>query len=200
MSQYLDDKKKIDIFFNALAGEWPHPTQIILVGGAVVLLKTGKRVTEDLDFEVSFSRGPDKDKFFQAISRVREETGIHFQFAESIERWSQISFLDYRDHLELYKRYGSIQVYLLEATYYALTKVVRYLDQDISDLVAVLRKEKPDPVRLAALWQRALKESPLSGKIYQTRKQMHDFFKTNGRKIWGDSFQSEKILPMFEVK
>ena len=160
----------------------------------------GSRVTEDVDFEVSLPEIPEKDKFFQAISQVKQETGIGFQFDESIERWSQISFLDYREHIQLYKCYDSIRVYLLEVTYYALTKVVRYLSQDVTDLMTVLQKEKPDPVELAQLWHKALKASPLSEKIYQTKKQMHDFFKTNGRKVWGDSCPLEKILPMFEFK
>ena len=200
MSQYLDSKKKIDIFFESLASQWPYPTRIILVGGAVALLVGGCRVTEDIDFEVSLPDIPEKDKFFQAISQVKQETGIGFQFDESIERWSRISFLDYRNHIKFYKRYGTITVYLLEISYYTLTKVVRYLSQDITDLMTVLQKEKPDPLELANLWHRALQESPLSEKIYQTKRQMHDFFKSNGRKIWGNSCPLEKILPMFEFK
>jgi len=198
MKKFLTSKT-LDLFFKTLSEEWPHPTEILLLGGAAGLVVGSSRPTRDIDFEVSFaSKHADREGFESAIQRIQERIGIDAQFSEDVSRWSMISFLDYSKHRKPFKRYGKIKVFFLDPPYWSIGKVSRYWDQDIRDMIFVFSKYKVDPMRLARLWQKALKESPLSDRLFSTKKQMHDFFKTNGRKIWGNSCPLEKILPLFE--
>lgn len=188
----------LDLFFKRLSEEWPHQTKILLIGGAASLVMGGERPTRDVDFEVSFAlKDIDREGFETAIQRIQEKTGIDAQFSETVERWSMISFLDYSKHRRPFKRYGKINVSFLDPLYWSIGKVSRYWDQDIQDMIFVFSKYKVDPTRLAQLWKRALKESPLSDRLLGAKKQMHHFFKTYGPKIW-KGIPLEKILPLFE--
>lgn len=187
----------IDLFFNTLAKEWPHPTEILLIGGAVALIMGSHRTTEDIDFEASLDSKRKWEDFQATIEKIKENLGIRVQFAESIERWSMISFLDYTKHRVPYKRYGKIKVSFLEPAYWGIGKVSRYLDQDIQDMILVFSKGKADPLHLAKLWRRALEKSPVSSRLFNVKKQMHHFFKTYGPEIWKDA-PLDKILPLFE--
>lgn len=187
----------IDLFFGTLAKVWPHPAEILLIGGAVALIVGSNRTTEDIDFEATLGPGSKWEDFQAAIEKVKANLRIRVQFSESIERWSMISFLDYGKHRVPYKQYGEIRVSSLEPPYWGIGKVSRYLDQDIQDMILVFSKEKVDPVHLAHLWRKALKESPASSQRFNVKKQMADFFKTYGRKIWKD-VPLNKILPLFD--
>ena len=187
----------IDLFFGTLAKEWPHATEILLIGGAVALIVGSNRTTEDIDFEAALGSGSKWEDFQRAIEKIKEKLGIRVQFSESIERWSMISYLDYAKHRNPYKRYGKIKVAFLEPAYWSIGKVSRYLDQDIQDMVLVFSKEKTDPLRLARLWRKALNESPVSTQLFNVKKQMHHFFRTYGPKIWKD-IPLEKILLLFQ--
>ena len=188
----------IDRFFQTLAAEWPHPTQILLIGGAVALIVGSNRTTEDIDFEATLDRGARWEDFEATLRKIEEGLKIRLQFSESIERWSMISFLDYTRHRVPYKRYGKINATFLKPSYWAIGKVSRYLDQDVQDMVLVFLKDKTDPVRLAKLWRRALDESPDSSQLFNVKKQMSHFFKTHGPGIWGKSLPLDKILPLFK--
>jgi len=198
MKKFLTPKT-LDLFCKTLSEEWPHPTEILLLGGAVGLVAGSNRPTRDIDFEVSFvSRHADWEGFESVIRRIKGKIGIDAQFSENVERWSMISFLDYSKHRRPFKRYGKINVFFLDPSYWSIGKVSRYWDQDIQDMIFVFSKYKVDPIRLARLWQKALKKSPRSDCLFSTKKQMHDFFKTYGQKIWGRSCPLEKILPLFK--
>ncbi len=191
--------KTLGLFFKALAEEWPHPAEILLLGGAAGLVVGNNRPTRDVDFEVSFaSKRAGRKRFQSAVRRATERTGIDAQFSENVARWSMISFLDYSKHRKPFKRYGKIRVSFLDPPYWSIGKVSRYWDQDIRDMIFVFSKVPVDPVRLARLWERALKESPLSDRLFGVKTQMCNFFKTYGRKIWGRSCPLEKILPLFQ--
>jgi len=189
--------KTIDLFFETLAKEWPHPTEILLIGGAVALIVGSGRITEDIDFEATLHSRQKWNRFQETISKIKEKLGIRVEFNESIERWSMISFLDYTKHRIQYKRYGKIKVMYLDPVYWGIGKVSRYLDQDIKDMILVFSKGKTDPLQLARLWQKALKQSPASSRLFNVRNQMADFFKTYGPKIW-KKIPLDEIMPLFE--
>lgn len=189
----------IDLFFETLSKEWRYSAAILLVGGAVALIMGGERPTLDIDFEVSITSKPGKwEDFARKASEVKEKLGIGIQFSESAERWSQISFLDYGKHRRPYKKYGKITVNVLEPAYWSIGKVSRYWQRDIEDMQSVFLKEKPDPVQLAQLWLKALKDSPASTTLFGVKKQMRHFFETSGPKIWGKALPLVKILALFE--
>jgi hypothetical protein len=185
----------IDSFFTCLSKKWPHPTRIIISGGAASLVMGGRRPTLDIDFEVDFSKAKNvsKEEFQEAIKKTMEATAIKAQFSEDIQRWSEISFIDYRGHLKAYKDFKSISVYILDAKYWSIGKISRYWDQDIQDMLAVFKKERVDPIDLLTIWKAALSDSCLSSKLNPTKKHILHFFTTFGRKIWIGKYPGEKI-------
>lgn len=158
----------------------------------------GVRPTLDVDFEVRFrSAKATWEDFTAAVRGVTANTGIGAQYAESVERWSPLTLLDYRRHTRRVKRFGAIDVRVLEPAYWSIGKMGRYWDQDVQDMLAVFRRHKPDPLALARLWHRAIRRSPKSTQLALARRQALHFFGTFGRKIWGSSFSMEPIQRVF---
>ena len=190
--------KDIDRFFETLSKEWRYPAEILLLGGAVALIIGGKRPTLDIDFEVSVISKPERlEDFVNKAIEIKDRIGVDIQFSESIERWSQISFLDYNRHKRPYKKYGKISVKILEPAYWSIGKVSRYWLRDIEDMELVFSKEKPDPIYLARLWLKALEKSPVSTALFGVKKQMRHFFENSGPKICGKDLPLPKILSLF---
>lgn len=185
-------------FFSALAKNWEGPVRILLLGGSAAQIYGGVRPTIDVDFEaVLLDSSNNWEAFEKAVHSTENQTGIAAQFSENIDRWSQISYLDYRDHLRKVKNYNQIQVYLLNPYYWSIGKVTRFLDADIQDMVSVFQKQNIDPLKLGKLWLKALQESPRSTELFITKKNALHFFKSFGKKIWGSSFQEEKVSKIF---
>jgi hypothetical protein len=135
--------------------------------------------------------------FEKAVHQAESETGIGTQFSENIDRWSQVSYLDYRKHLKKYKKFQQIEVFLLNPYFWSIGKITRYWDSDIQDMIAVFKKEKVDPVQLAKLWRQALQQSPRSTELFLTKQHVVQFFTTYGARIWGDSFSLLDIKKFF---
>lgn len=193
--------KDLERFFEDLASRWPHPTTILLTGGAGAFVLGGSRPTDDVDFEVRFHKPETSWEAFAAeVKNTSEQTGIGAQYAESIDRWSQITLLDYRDHTTLVKRYGAIEVRVLNPLYWSIGKISRFYDQDAQDLIAVFRQHQPDPIAVARLWARTLRESPRSTQLKLTLDHALYFFKMHGKAIWGEAFSMASIQEVFSPK
>lgn len=194
------NKEKVEHFFRELSKEWKHPVEISLLGGAAALLMGGARPTLDVDFEVRFlSEKASWEKFQQAVQRVTQKTGLGAQCAESIERWSQLTLMDYRKHTKPVGVFGAIRVRILEPEYWSIGKVGRYWDQDVQDMLVVFKRHKPDPMKLARLWAKAIAKSPKSTQLALVRRQALHFFQTFGKQIWGDPFPLESIQKLFQL-
>lgn len=188
-------------FFDALARRWHHPTTVILVGGAASFVFGGVRPTQDIDFEVRLKDPTASwETFDAAVQAARDETAIHVQYSESVERWSQLAFLDYRKHTRPFKRFGALDVRVLDPLYWSIGKIGRYWDQDIKDLIAVFQRHHTDPVALATLWHEVLRRSPKSTQLASVRRQALHFFETHGPRIWGSALPLERIRTLFSVK
>ena len=193
-------RKHLRQFFRALGEAWPHKTTVLVTGGAAALLLGGARPTDDVDFEVRFhTSGASWEAFTTAVQRVSESTKIGAQYAESIDRWTQITLLDYRSHAQRMGRFGAIEVRLLDPIYWSIGKVSRYEDRDIQDLIAVFRRHQPDPAAVARLWHRALRKSPKSTHLRLTLKQALHFFRTHGKRIWGPRFSLATVEAMLSA-
>src|SRR6266478_1229456 len=108
---------EIDRFFLLLSKTVHFPAKVILTGGAVAVLEGSSRVTRDLDFQIVFSARSSADRrlFQEAIERTSQSTGIAAQYDEAIEKWSSIAWPRRRPVSRLYKRFGSVEVHLLDA-------------------------------------------------------------------------------------
>ncbi len=186
-----------DQFFSVLAETWNSPVKVLLLGGSAAQVYGGARPTFDVDFETALlEKSQNWEDFEKAVQQAEEQTGIGAQFSENIDRWSQVSYLDYRDHLKKYKEYNKIKVSLLTPPYWSIGKITRYLDSDVQDMMAVFSAEKVDSFKLAKLWLQALQKSPQSTELFITKKNAVHFFESNGEKIWGPSFPKDKIMAL----
>lgn len=183
-----------DLFFTELAKQGPSSVKVLLLGGSAAQIYGGVRPTLDVDFEaLLMDKTQAWEDFEAAVHRAEQITGIGAQFSENVERWSQISYLDYHKHLRKYKNFQKIAVYLLDPYYWSIGKITRYLDSDIQDMVQVFKKEKVEQVKLAKLWHKALTESPRSTELFIMKKNVIHFFDSFAASVWGRTLDREKI-------
>ncbi len=191
--------QEIDRFFRTLAKQSDEPLKVILTGAAAGAVWGHVRPSVDIDFAIELTRGNERtwQKVEEALQKTVKLAGIPANYAQDIDRWGQISLLDYKKHITLYKRFGSVAVYTLDPAYWSIGKITRYLDPDIKDLVAAFSRSKID-VRLAVrIWGEALRQSPPSTERFQFRQHVEDFMQTYGRRIWGKKFVSGPALKEF---
>lgn len=196
------NKKQIDRFFRvfdrAISAEAAirQKIKVILTGAAAGVLLGGNRPSIDIDFAIS-ADNKYLDRIEEAIKKASDITGTPANFSEDIDRWSQITFLDYKKHVIPYKSFGVTEVYILSPLYWSIGKVTRYLDPDVDDLVMVLKNNSVSSLELARLWGKALRKSPRSAASFLFRTHVEHFFKTYGFIIWGKEFDQNKCLRAF---
>lgn len=188
------NRKQIDRYFELLAKLYTKKCRIILTGAAAGALYGRVRSTVDIDFA---AKTRDWELFSRAVSQASARTGIVAQYAEDIDRWSMITLLDYDKHLRVYRRIGSIEVCLMEPRYWAIGKLSRYLDSDVQDISKVFKKTKTTWRSMATLCGKALKRSPKSTACFLFKRQVEDFFKRFGKRVWGKAFDPEKAIAQF---
>ena len=194
--------KQIERFFKTLARELGAPATVILTGAAAGSLWGHLRPSLDIDFAIrpTQARRTHWATIEEAVERTVRLTGIRANYAEDIERWSPISFLDYQRRTHLYRRFESLQVRLIDPAYWSIGKVSRYLDPDIRDLVAVLKRQRLSVNRLVRLWARAIRSSPRSPALTQCRRQVEHFLRAFGRTVWGTDFEPERAIARFHLE
>ena len=171
------NKKNIDDFFSKLgqnSNKVKGGMKIFLTGCAAGNLLGGARPSLDIDFAVRCDK-----KYFadaqDAIERTSAVSGVAVNFSEDIDRWSQITFLDYKRHAIPYKRFGRVIVMLLEPAYWSIGKIARYLDPDVDDLVRVFRKQRVPALKLAKLWGKALAKARVQARLLALKRMLNIF-------------------------
>lgn len=189
----------LDRFFRSLAGRLSCPVRLILTGGGEALLLGGARPTGDLDFGIVVA--PRYDEQWPAVERAigdaSAETGIPVQYATDIDRWSAVSIPPKRRRTRALRRIGRLSVHLLAPACWAVYKLTRYLDSDLADLRAVLRRQRVPWRTLAILCGESLRASPRSTQLQLFRRQVEHFFRTEGRSVWGARFQADAAIQAF---
>ena len=188
------NKRQVDRYFSALSKLYPKSCRVILTGAAAGALYGRVRATMDVDFAAQTG---DWEGFSKAVQEMGLRTGIIAQYAEDIDRWSSITLLDYRKHTYLYRRFGRIEVRLMEPPYWAIGKLARYLDSDTHDMAKVFKKTRTPWKDVATIAGRALKQSPRSTVCFLFRKQSEDFFSQFGKNIWGGNFEPNEAILLF---
>ncbi len=196
--------RQINHYFKTLTLFFNEPCEIVLTGAAAGAIYGRVRASLDIDFalKIKTRSASQKEKswheFELAVKKVSEATGIVAQYAEDIDRWSSITFLDYWEHTKRFKRFGKIEVKLLNPCYWAIGKLTRYLDPDMRDLIEVLKKTKTSWKELTRVLGLALRKSPKSTACFLFRRQVEDFLGAFGKQIWGSSFESQKAISLFQ--
>lgn len=192
-------KEQVHEFFEVLSRELDRPARVILIGAAAGALWGSVRPSQDVDFEIQLVK-PDasaKSNFQVVVQRTVERTGMQANYGEEIGRWGMISLLDYRRHTSLYRRFGKLEVRLLDPVYWAIGKLDRYVQSDVQDMETVLRSRKSPPDHAVRVWGRALRESPLSEAGLLFRKHVEHFLRTHGRTIWSRGFDPAEAIRAF---
>ncbi len=196
-------KQEVIRYFRILSRIYHRPCRIILTGAALGTIYGGVRATFDIDFALKLkSRSRQKKEedwqmFTEAAKKISARTGIAAQYAEDIDRWSSITYLDYEKHTRLFRKFGSIEVRVLDPPYWAIGKLTRYLVPDVRDLIQVLKKTKTSWQNLIKIAGHALRKSPKSTACFLFRKNVEDFIKSYGVQIWSRRFDSEKAINYF---
>lgn len=191
--------KEIERFFRRLAQELDEPVVVILTGAAAGSLMGNIRSSADIDFAIEPQQKQARRwwEIETALRRTTEKTGITAQYARDIDRWGMISLLDYRKKAVPFRKFGRVEVRLLTLPYWAIGKFSRFLEIDVEDLIAVLKKSKTNPAVLAKTLGKALRASPPSSQRFQFREHVEFFLRRFGRKIWGSSFNATKAIAAF---
>ena len=185
----------IHSFFEDLDRRLAEGVQVVLTGGAAAILQGTSRATFDIDFELRLKRGGNWDRVQQAIAETSTATGITAQYGEDIDRWSSIAMPGRESRL--YKRFGKVEVRLLNPSLWAIGKLARYLSSDVEDLRIVLKRTKTQPKALAKVWGKALGTSPASSSQATFRKQVENFFTQYAREIWGAAADATELNRLF---
>jgi hypothetical protein len=183
-------------FFRALAPKLPCRVKLVLTGGGEALLLGGSRPTRDLDFGLTVGERfwPEVETAVADASRV---TGVAVQYSQDIDRWSSIAIPARHRRTRPFRRLGRLSVHLLDPGCWAVYKLARYLESDVEDLRAVLKRERVWGVRLARLCGESLRTSPRSPALFAFRKHVEHFFREHGRFVWGKRVDSEGMIAAF---
>src|SRR5690349_17309908 len=101
-------RRQIDKFFQLFSEQLTRPARIILTGASAGAVWGSVRPSVDIDFGIILAAAKHRqwEVVEAAIKRTVAVTGIRANFAENIDRWGQVSLMDYRRHTLPYKRFG----------------------------------------------------------------------------------------------
>ena len=190
-------------FFEDLNLRLDHPVRILLTGGAAAILQGVDRATFDIDFEIALKMVAGKstasldawDAIQKAIAETARSTGITPQYAEDIDQWSSIALPAKKNRL--YRRFGKIELRILDPGLWAIGKLARYLSTDIQDLRTVLKTPRTKSKATVKLWGTALGISPASSSQGTFRKQVEGFLDQYAREIWGAEEDPSDLKRLF---
>src|SRR5438034_1055496 len=148
------------------------PARCTLTGGSEAMLLGGTRPTGDLDFELALPPGCARlwRAVEEAVAAAAAETAVTVQYSADIDRWSSITVPTAKRRTRLRRRVGRVAVHLLEPRCWAVYKLARYLDADVEDLRAVLRRQRVPSLGLARLCGESLRASPRSTQLFLFRQ------------------------------
>src|SRR5207302_6161350 len=182
-----------------LAARIDFRIQVILTGGAVAVLEGSGRVTRDLDFQIVFSSRSAhiRQAFQEAVERTSQITGISAQYDESIESWSSIAWPRRKPRSRLYKRFGKVEVHLLDTLLWSIGKLGRYLSSDVADLAMVLKRTRIRAREAVQAWGEALGRSPASSAQPLFKRQVLHFLQQYGKSLWGKRIRVDALEKLF---
>ncbi len=191
--------KQIKHFFEVLSDQLQAPATIYLTGACAAALWGGVRPSQDIDFGL---RLPARsrvtwDQVHACVVMSSRITGIAASVAEDIDRWGMITLLDYQKRSHRHSRIGRLDLRLLSPAHWAIGKLTRYIESDISDLVTVFRRQKLLPLPAVRLWGRALRASPPSSSQFQFRRHVESFLSSHGKAAWGRRFDVSAAVHAF---
>jgi hypothetical protein len=152
------DRERIKLFFQSLANRFRRPGKIYLVGGTSLVFEELRLQTVDIDVVIEVSPA-DHGKLIQAIRELKDELSIN------VEEASPGDFIPlpsgYQNRHEYLERIGTIDVLHFDLYSTALSKIERGREQDLVDVLALLRVGRIEWTTLVDLFKEIL---PRMGK------------------------------------
>jgi hypothetical protein len=139
------DRDRIELFLRRLGERFRKPGRVYLVGGTTMVFEGFREQSIDIDltFEVESS---DHAEMIQAIRELEE------QLALNVEEVSPGDFIPlaegYRERAVFVGRYGQLDIYHFDFYATALSKIARGTEEDLHDVLALLRARRVDISRL----------------------------------------------------
>ena len=195
------NRRQIERYLTILAAQLDRPARAYLTGAAAGALWGRVRPSIDIDLGLELRSGKDRSWTIvqEAVDRTTRLTGIPASVAEDIDRWGMITLLNYRRTSRVYRRFGQLEVRLLDPVTWAIGKLTRRLDPDIRDVTEVFRRRAVPWMHAARTWGAALRASPASTSQFQFRKNVESFFAERGRTVWGKSFDPRAAIARFHI-
>jgi hypothetical protein len=190
--------RQIDRFLATLGRELGVPARAFVTGAAAAALWGRVRPSLDIDLGLELRNSSTSWAVVEAaVERTTRLTGVPSNVASDIDRWGMITLLDYRRSSRLYRRFGRLEVRLLDPINWSIGKLTRYLDPDVRDVSQVFRARRVAATAAARTWGRALRASPPSTAQFQFRRNVESFLAREGRAIWGRGFEPAAALRAF---
>ncbi len=135
------DRYRIEQFLKRLGERFRQPARVYLVGGTTMVFEGFRAQSLDIDltFEVEAS---EHAAMIQAIRELKD------QLALNIKEVSPGDFIPlaegYRERAVFIGRYGQIDAYHFDLYATALSKIARGTEEDLNDVLALLRAKRVD--------------------------------------------------------
>ncbi len=144
------DRSRIDLFLRRLGDRFRRPGRVYLVGGTTMVFE-GLRA-QSLDIDLTLDVAPaDHAAMMQAIRELRD------QLALNVEEASPGDFIPlpagYQDRALFVGRYGQLDVFHFDPYSTALSKIARGTEEDLNDVLALLRTGRLELASLERYYQ-----------------------------------------------
>jgi hypothetical protein len=139
------DRDRIELFLRRLGERFRKPGRVYLVGGTTMVFEGFREQSIDIDltFEVKSS---DHAEMIQAIRELKEQLGLN---VEEVSPGDFIPLAEgYRERAVFVGRYGQLDIYHFDFYATALSKIARGTEEDLHDVLALLRAKRMDIARL----------------------------------------------------
>lgn len=145
------ESKQIHTFLTKLGERYPHPAQLVLLGGSALCLLGSPRPTVDIDYV-----GDDlkKNELQKTMEELASEMGLDVE-AVPIDRFIPLPADGHKRNLYVNK-FRKIEVSILDPYGIALSKLDRGFDTDIDDIVFLIQQGLVEMDNLEQIMQDAL--------------------------------------------
>lgn len=168
------DRERIKLFLKHLGDRFKKPGKIYLVGGTSLVFEKLRQQTIDVDVVIEVAPAHHTE-LIQAIRELKDDLSINVEEASPGDFIPLPSGFENR-HIFI-ERYGSLEVLHFDLYSTALSKIERGREQDLEDVLALLRARQIDWNKLAECFhellpkmgEHSLKQDPVEfEKNFQT--------------------------------
>ncbi len=147
------DRQRIERFLMALGQRFRQAGRIYLVGGTTLVWEGLRAQTIDIDIAYDIAAA-DASEFMRTVQTLKRELNIN------VEEASPGDFIPlpagYRERSQFVGRYGTLDVFHFDPYSTALSKIERGRDEDLSDVIMLLKNGNLQMDRLVAYFEEIL--------------------------------------------